>query len=242
MITGEHSSYVDLGVKVNNESVKAVDTMEYLGHTIVKDRHDSLISSVKRQYVTKINSCLGDFRNISSEVLHKLCTKYCESLYGVHMCDFEDIDGFCTEWRKALRRIWKVPPRTHCRLLPHIAECLPIDTIIFQRFYSFFLSGFMSDNETVKFVFRMALHNHSRIGNNIKLVLYKVGLSVNQIRDILAADMREYLRAEWCYTCKENDIQNGAQIRELILRRDSVEKLILDRNECTHIINSLCTE
>ena len=68
----------------------------------------------------------------------------------------------------------------------------------------------MSDNETVKFVFRMALHNHSGIGNNIKLVLYKVGLSVNQIRDISPADMREYLRAEWCYTCKENDIQNGA--------------------------------
>ena len=137
--------------------------------------------------------------------------------------------------------IWKVPPRTHSRLLPHIAECLPIDTIIFQRFYSFFLSGFMSDNETVKFVFRMVLHNHSRIGNNIKLVLYKVALSVNQIRDISSADMCEYLRAEWCYTCKENDIQNGAQIRELILRRDSVKKWILDRNECTHIINNLCT-
>ena len=67
-----------------------------------------------------------------------------------------------------------------------------IDTIIFQRFYSFFLSGFMSDNETVKFVFRMALHNHSRIGNNVKLVLYKVGLSVNQIRDISPADMSIY--------------------------------------------------
>ena len=46
----------------------------------------------------------------------------------------------------------------------------------------------MSDNETVKFVFRMALHNHSRIGNNMKLVLYMVGLSVNQIRDISPAD------------------------------------------------------
>ena len=69
-----NSSYVDLGVNVNNESVKAVDTMEYLGHTIVKERHDSLISSVKREYVTKINSCLGDFHDISSEVLHKLCT------------------------------------------------------------------------------------------------------------------------------------------------------------------------
>ena len=54
--------------------------------------------------------------------------------------------------------------------------------------------------------------------------------------------MQKYLCAEWFYTCKENDIQTGAQIRELILQRDSIEKWILDRNECTDIINNLCTE
>ena len=42
--------------------------------------------------------------------------------------------------------------------------------------------------------------------------------------------------------CKENDIQTGAEIRELILQRDSMEKWILDRNECIDIINNLCTE
>ena len=237
-----NNSYVDLAVVVNNESVKMVETMDYLGHTIVNDRHDSLINSVKREYVTKINSCLGDFHDISSKVLYNLCTKYCESLYGVHICDIGNIDSFCTEWRKALRRIWKVPPRTHSCLLPHIAQCLPIDIIIYQRFYHFFISGLMSENGTVQFMFRMALNSYSRIGNNIRLVLFKVGFSVNQIRCISPATMRKYLCAEWFYTCKENDIQTGAQIRELILQRDSIEKWILDRNECTDIINNLCTE
>ena len=135
-----NNSYVDFAVVVNNESVKVVETIDYLGHTIVNDRHDSLINSVKREYVTKINSCLGDFHDISSKVLYNLCTKYCKSLYGVHICDIENIDSFCTEWRKALRRIWKVPPppRTHSCLLPHIAQCLPIDIIIYQGFYNFF--------------------------------------------------------------------------------------------------------
>ena len=237
-----NNSYVDFAVVVNNESVKVVETMDYLGHTIVNDRHDSLINSVKREYVTKINSCLGDFHDISSKVLYNLCTKYCESLYGVHICDIGNIDSFCTEWRKALRRIWKIPPRTHSCLLPHIAQCLPIDIIIYQRFYHFFISGLMSENGTVQFMFRMALNSYSRIGNNIRLVLFKVGFSVNQIRCISPATMRKYLCAEWFYTCKENDIQTGAQIRELILQRDSIEKWILDRNECTDIINNLCTE
>ena len=46
-----NTSYAALKVKVNNEFVKVVDTtMDYLGHTIVNDRHGSLISSVKREY------------------------------------------------------------------------------------------------------------------------------------------------------------------------------------------------
>ena len=143
---------------------------------------------------------------------------------------------------KTGRCIARIPPRTHSCLLPHIAQCLPIDIIIYQRFYHFFISGLMSENGTVQFMFRMALNSYSRIGNNIRLVLFKVGFSVNQIRCISPATMRKYLCAEWFYTCKENDIQTGAQIRELILQRDSIEKWILDRNECTDIINNLCTE
>ena len=54
--------------------------------------------------------------------------------------------------------------------------------------------------------------------------------------------MYEYLRADWRYRCKEEEIQTGAQIRELILRRDTVENWILDRNQCKDIINSLCTD
>ena len=100
----------------------------------------------------------------------------------------------------------------------------------------------MSENGTVQFMFRMALNSYSRIGNNIRLDLSKVGFSVNQIRCISPATMRKYLYAEWFYTCKENDIQTGAQIRELVLQRDSMEKWVLDRNECTDIINNLCTE
>ena len=92
------------------------------------------------------------------------------------------------------------------------------------------------------FVFRVALDNYSRIGTNIRLVFYRVGLSVNQIPCILPTAMHEYLRAGWRYRCKEEDIQTGAQIRELVLRRDSVGKYILDRNECKDIINSLCTK
>ena len=54
----------------------------------------------------------------------------------------------------------------------------------------------MSENGTVQFMFRMALNSYSRIGNNIRLVLSKVGFSVNQIRCISPATMRKYLYAE----------------------------------------------
>ena len=81
-----------------------------------------------------------------------------------------------------------------------------VSSLIFQRLYNFFFSGLRSDKDTVRFVFRMALHNYSRIRNNVRLVFYRVGLSVNQIQYILPAAVHEYLQADWCYRCKEEDM------------------------------------
>ena len=36
-------------------------------------------------------------------------------------------------WRKSIRKIWKISPRSHCNLLHHINSCDPIDNIMEKR-------------------------------------------------------------------------------------------------------------
>ena len=43
------------------------------------------------------------------------------------------LNKFYVAWRKAIRRIWKLPYRTHNKLLHLINPCLPIDVTLENR-------------------------------------------------------------------------------------------------------------
>ena len=60
-------------------------------------------------------------------------------LYGCSLWNFGSnyFETFWTAWRKAIRVIWKLPFRTHCKLLHGINDTLPIDVILEQRCIKF---------------------------------------------------------------------------------------------------------
>ena len=82
-----------------------------------------------------------------------------------------------TEWRKAIRRVWKIPRRTHSRYLPHIAQTLPIDVILQQNFIKYFYNVLASHNSLVSVIFRNALCNNTRMGCNLTTILGSVTYS-----------------------------------------------------------------
>jgi len=53
---------------------------------------------------------------------------YCTSFYGCELWRLSDIgvQDFCTAWRKSVRKIWKLPHRTRCYMLPLLCHCLPV--------------------------------------------------------------------------------------------------------------------
>ena len=89
------------------------------------------------------------------------------------------IDTLCKQWRKAMRRILHVNPRTHSRFLPHIVDTPPVHVTLMQRFVKFFYSGIRSKNNIVNFIFENALFSRSRLGSNIKYILVSY-CNVNQ--------------------------------------------------------------
>ena len=115
--------------------------MKYLGHLLNSYRLDPHIENIKQDFVIKVNSFLGDFTNVSAAVKFDLFQSYCMSFYGSNICDLGNIECMYTEWRKAIRRIWNVPYRTHSNLLCHISRCVPPDVSMQQRFTNFFMLG-----------------------------------------------------------------------------------------------------
>ena len=62
------------------------------------------------------NNVLCYFQKQCSDVKYKLFQAYCTSLYGCELWNLSsnDLVDLCTAWRKGIRRVWGVPPDTHC--------------------------------------------------------------------------------------------------------------------------------
>ena len=67
--------------------------------------------------------------------LSTLFQTYCMNLYGSQMWRYNDktTRSFYTCWRKAIRRLYNIPYRTHNILVHHIINSYPIDVVLEKR-------------------------------------------------------------------------------------------------------------
>ena len=240
----KYSHQREPSVCVNGARVEVVQSLKYLGHLLINDRSNSMTEYVRRDFIKKSNAFLCDFKNITSVVKHDLFEKYCYAFYGINLCDFEsdDFHILYKDWRKLVRRIWNIPYRSHCDLLPHVAECVPPNVFMPQRFINFFYAGLYCKNDVVRNIFKMSMLSDSRIGNNVRYILSKIGYSVNDIYTLSPAQITKNVLHDWARNVPESDIAKGYQIRELVYKRDSLSKWLLNTHECQMLINVLSTD
>ena len=91
--------------------------------------------SMNRMNVFILNSLLADFSHCDSVTLSTLFQTYCMNLYGSQMWRYNDKTSrsFYTCWRKAIRRLYNIPYRTHHILVHHIINSYPIDVVLEKR-------------------------------------------------------------------------------------------------------------
>ena len=98
------------------------------------------------------------------------------SLYGSPLWDLSIsyIDRFYVSWRKAIRRIFNLPYRTHCKLLHLITQVLPIDMQLHIRTVKL-RSISMSSNDIVKMCTKLCLNGSgTALANSINCISYKI--------------------------------------------------------------------
>ena len=122
MVCGSPSSQPR--IQRNNESVKVVDNMQYLGHPVSNNRQNLLVEETTKDFTCKVNGFSSYFDKLNCDVKSVHFKLYCTSLYGAQLCALCDgvIEMFNIAHRTALRRIWGLPYRTRRKLLPHIVR------------------------------------------------------------------------------------------------------------------------
>ena len=68
---------------------------------------------------------------LTNNMLHKIefFTTFCIDAYGCQLRNFEstEVHNVYVAWRKAVRKLWRLPYNTHCNLLHTINNSLPIE-------------------------------------------------------------------------------------------------------------------
>ena len=81
----------------------------------------------------------------------KLFSLYCCSFYGAPLWPLQStaVQQICTDWRKALRSLWNVSPRTHCDIIAALANQMPLIITLEKRFIRFIVNNLCCANPLV---------------------------------------------------------------------------------------------
>jgi hypothetical protein len=173
-------------------------------------------------------------------VKYVLFKTFCMPLYGCQLWDFSShhCNSFFTAWRKAIRRLLMISPRSHSNLLHLIVNDLPIEIQLHKRFIKFFYSILHSENPCTRICAHLALNNSNSL----------TGKSLNFICNLYRFDKKFFATRTVSKLFKhlmpndaEPQIVKAVFISELINFRDSLDNPV-DKNNLIEIINDQLTE
>ena len=156
----------------------------HLGNIIGKDSHKKRISDGISEFNKRLNVLLLTFSHCHSSVKYHLFKTFCMPLYGSQLWDLtlKESQRLYTAWYKAVRRIYKISPRSHRKFVYEIADDPPIDFQIHRRFIKFVHSLLRNKNQIVNMCVKLAMEGScSPLCNNISLVCFRYQLDRNAI-------------------------------------------------------------
>ena len=191
----------------------------HLGNQLGPCMQQDFITSRVSDFTRRVNVLCATFSHVTSDVKYNLFKSYCMSLYGCPLWDLDskDIGLFYVAWRKCIRRIFRLHPMTHSKLLHLICQNEPIHDQLCNRFRNFYTSCVKSDNAIIRYCIKLAeTGSRSAVCNNINVC--RMGF-----KPVLCND--------------EYDQSTAGTIRDFISLRDYG----YDRNNVQQILDYLCT-
>ena len=229
---------VNIIIRMGTEQLKCVDEEYHVGHLLSCNRyiidHRDIISGL---YV-KTNCLARTLGNIGVDAKRVLFKAQCCSLFGIEVMDInkEQFNQIQVKWRKCIRYILGLHPRTHNSLIPHIIESPSVEHQIYSRMLCFFSKGLQHDDKFIAFFFRNCMAGlYSYMSKNIYNILNRLGLSSN--------DLFIYSQAKLKRLCKSGIEEDWrvSMIKELLLCRDGLLECNISRLEIIELLNYLCT-
>ena len=121
---GRECVFSNLNIDVCGQLIDMCDSVTHLDHFISSTDKKSIVKSAKSCFWRSFNIFMSDFGQLPYTVKCKLWNKYCCSIYGSPLWSLKSkiVEYMRVDWRKALRSLWYVDPRTHCDLITAVSD------------------------------------------------------------------------------------------------------------------------
>jgi hypothetical protein len=186
------------------------------------------------------NTMSSIFSKAGIDVKYKLFKCYCMSLYGSVLWDMshKSMSRVHITWRKCIRKLFWLPSRTHCELLPLICNDLPVSLQLCKRSVKFIIGALNSNNECVKICAQSALNgSYSSSGNNLNHVAQLLSMSKHSMVRYTANHINKLVKDS--YKPSDQATVTAFQIRDLVSLR-SGGHANFSRDDFETMLNYLC--
>ena len=222
----------------NGTEIKRCESDVHLGNVIGLKSGEQCVRESVLDFYSRFNHFVYNFKRVPLDVKYRLFKTICMSVYGSQLWEYSSrvCEQFFVAWRKAIRRLCNISPRTHNHLLPLIVNDLPIDTQLHKRFINFFVKALHSDNRCTQLCAELALQGSgSSVANSCRFICTKYSIDVNHLHSKCPSALMKKL-----YRASDEAHQVDADfIRDFIEFRDTC--CSFDFHNCNFILTYMCT-
>ena len=225
-------------LRMGTQDLEVVNEEYHIGHLLNNGiniiDHRDIISGIG----SKTNCLVRTFPKIDIEVKRVLFNAQCCNLFGIELMDInsKQFELICVKWRKCIRYLLDIHPRTHNAFIPDLIESPSIQNQIHSRIISFFHKGYLHKNSYISFFFRNSLVSMcSYMSRNVYNIANRINTNINEIisRPLswVKARCKPKLECDWRVNF----------IKELLMCRDGTLECNLSMIEIVDLLNEICT-
>ena len=236
-ISKDNTENTEFNVTLNDSKLMWVSKVKYLGIYVRSDLNDTDDMQAKRsEFFVSLNSLLGNFKSLPSNILYNLFSYYCMSFYGAQTWNFRNkhIDCVCKAFNRGLRTVWRLPFNAHTKIVLALSKCSPLLLQLERRFLKMYTCMAKSTNVLVQFVASRCHYDHlCFLGNNISLLCEKYNLRL----------VSSYIQNAITYVHSNDNYIVAVTLNEFINVRDGVSDMdIFSKADVLEFINALVVD
>ena len=216
--------------------IPLVSEGKHLGRILSPGTPDISTKGAVRDLVMRFNVLMTRFRFCSPEVRYRVFKTYCVIAYSSQLWNFDDkyVHQYFAARRKCIRRVWDLPPTTHCHLLPGICKDDGIIHQLLLRSVNFIRNCVHSKNYLVQLASKRSMSGScSSISSTIAFIRHNYNVPIEFLKIRMGPLPRQ----------PEREIETAVFIREISITnhytRDQELKEIIDR-VIGHVVICTC--